>query len=181
MRADLILNDVNLKKYETDPILKECRILGSSFDYSARKLFLYLDGLNIEFRLLKSNMVIALTQMDFFKLTDFVALLRLRTEEIKDHVWYSTYVRSEYLSNLTELFNFTEYDVQPFRVHLFETANATTEMSNILKVLSATNKNCFINNYDNIIEMEPSIARNFIEVLAHWIEDFEYYTERMIT
>lgn len=118
-------------------------------------------------------------QVSFFKWIDFIALLRLRTQLLDGYIRGTGYLNQLNIEPDTYL---DPYDVQPCRIHLFETRRATAECFRILHSMGATDNNVVINNYDNIIEMSPNIFKKWMLLFSYWVTEwnelYEVYCEK---
>jgi hypothetical protein len=187
MHADSITNDANLQK-----LYKEYRDVWDylqklSNDFTAcKKTLSWLHLLNIKLGLdhrvesddpnkIKQPYVI-IAQTDFFKLIDFLALLRLKTERLmlfcKSKKDPDVFIEAESY--------WDEFDVQPFRNNLFATHKATLEINRIFANIGINDYNTDVNNYKNQIEFYHDSAIPLLELIGYWVYEFEYIEEDFI-
>jgi hypothetical protein len=191
MRVDSIIRDVNLIKC-SDAIAKlggldafknnktSLMKLDTYFEYMGIKLMekeRSLEENNPGFPIFK---YFCLSQVSFFKLADFLGLLRLRTGYMQGWAMYKDSVAFLCTADPIEMTYFCPYDVQPFRQHLFDSSHATLELFRILSDLGYSDADVKINNYDNVIEFEDQCIIELIYVLCDWINEYEIEVERFI-
>lgn len=183
MRVDSIIRDVNLTKYYRNEAIMELGKIAALKNHkvSLMKLGAYLEefGIKLEQRTNDNSQdtYFCLSQVSFFKLADFIGLLRLRTLNMQGYAQFVNWPWEDPISTSY----FCSYDVQPFRQHLFDSSHATLELFRILSDLGYSDTEVKINNYDNVIEFTSDTIIQLIYVLCDWVEEYEIEVERYIT
>jgi hypothetical protein len=189
MHVDSIIRDVSLLKCCSEAI-RELGTLTSlqKHKVSLCKLNAYFEefGIDLEYSVKDNVRIYTLSQINFFKLSDFMALIRINTTELESYYLYgpwdrgqSTWVPQDF--DYPSRLHFDPYDVQPFRQHLFDSNRATLELFSILLDLGFSDTDVKINNYENVIEFDGDCIERLIEVLCIWVEHFESIQESLMT
>ena len=178
MRVDSIIRDVNLTRCCGAVGALGCIIALKNHQVSLMKMDVYFEefGIKLEHRT-KDNSTdkyFCLSQVSFFKLADFIGLLRLRTLNMQGYAIYPAWPWEDPVSTSY----FCPFDVQPFRQHLFDSSHATLELFRVLSDLGYSDTDVKINNYDNVIEFNKNCIIQLVYVICDWIEEYEIELER---
>ena len=163
MRVDLIASDANLKRLSKTNETKE---LIKFFNIGKHEIIPFLKVLSL-FEAFKIKWAIrdycfCLDQVSFFCFIDLMMLLLIRSID--------TTIDESY---------FDSWDIQAFRLHLFNSGRPTNEFERILCDLNFDKDNPTINNYNNTIEFKNKTTLKLFNLIGNYFEAFLYAEERL--
>lgn len=176
MNVDSISNVVNLKKLcNRYPKLIGAMVARDNIRILTTLNWCSLWDIHINYNVDKKGNYYSMTQLDFFSFIDLIALVTMKIKLLERQILGDTILTlasGKYDYNV----QFDDFDVQPFREHLFNSNNVTYIFEELCQHLDITDDNCVINNFRNEIEFKHNF-KELLELIGNIFLEYEYLLE----